>query len=278
MHFDRQTLLGAVRRFGSPRWLAIPVIAAITVTGFAVADAAGSPTGVISACYRSVGDEGRDGRGREQERDTSGGLVRIVRGASDCARNETFIQWNQAGPKGDIGPAGPVGPKGDTGPAGVQGPSGPQGTAGAGGGLVGSECTYAGRPGTIQMTMASTYDPNVASLALVVIPNAWNAGPTSSVNVLVSPPPRSGPSFCAKTLGGGGSQMCMLTYDPGATVTLTASAGSPTPAPFNLTWTGVGGTQCDVASPTGATVMSACTITLPAGTSSTTISVTMQMQ
>ena len=287
--------------FLSPRWLAVLAIPLLTLTGFAVADAAASPNAVVSACYRSFGDEGRGrDQDRERDKDAGSGLVRIVRSASDCARSETFIQWNQAGVKGDTGPSGPKGDAGPAGAAGAQGPAGPQGPVGpAGGGLVGSACTYAGRPGTIQMTMNATYDPNdatitlhcivtpppptptpttvdVANVALVVMPNAWAAGPQSSVNVLVSPPPKTGPSFCAKALGGGGSLNCLLTFDPGTTLTLTATAGSPDPAPFSLIWIGVGGSQCDITSPTGATVTSVCTVTLPTGTSSTSITVAMQ--
>jgi hypothetical protein len=46
-----------------------------------------------------------------------------------CSANETELDWNQTGPKGDPGPAGPAGPAGPTGPTGPQGPAGASGTS-----------------------------------------------------------------------------------------------------------------------------------------------------
>jgi len=85
------------------------------------ASAASTPA-VISGCYDAPGSGGRDDRGRNNDRgkgDESTGALRIVRGASDCKRGETFIQWNQAGVPGPQGVAGPTGPAGPVGPAGT---------------------------------------------------------------------------------------------------------------------------------------------------------------
>ena len=85
------------------------------------ASAASTPT-VISGCYDAPGSGGRDDRGRDNDRgkgDESAGTLRIVRGASDCKRGETFIQWNQAGVPGSQGVPGPVGATGPAGPVGV---------------------------------------------------------------------------------------------------------------------------------------------------------------
>lgn len=88
-----------------------------------LASAASTPA-MISGCYDAPGSGGRDDRGKNDDRgkgDESGGALRIVRGASDCKRGETFIQWNQAGVPGPQGVAGPTGPTGPTGPVGPTG-------------------------------------------------------------------------------------------------------------------------------------------------------------
>jgi len=85
------------------------------------ASAASTPA-VISGCYDAPGSGGRDDRGKSDDRgkgDDSGGALRIVRGASDCKRGETFIQWNQAGVPGPQGVPGPTGPTGPVGPMGA---------------------------------------------------------------------------------------------------------------------------------------------------------------
>jgi hypothetical protein len=53
------------------------------------------------------------------------GRLRVVDPlVEQCKREETPLQWNQAGPQG---------PKGDTGPQGAQGPAGPAGSSGVAG-------------------------------------------------------------------------------------------------------------------------------------------------
>ena len=58
------------------------------------------------------------------------GNLRVVSALGQCRANETPLQWNIQGPKGDTGPIGPTGPTGATGPQGPQGATGPQGVTG----------------------------------------------------------------------------------------------------------------------------------------------------
>lgn len=71
--------------------------------------------GIIHACYQ--GDDGR---------------LRVIDPllGHECKRDETMLQWNQAGPQGAKGDTGAQGLKGDTGSAGAQGPAGPTGATG----------------------------------------------------------------------------------------------------------------------------------------------------
>ncbi len=96
-----------------------------------LAFASSTPTTTIMACSSRSGE------------------LRLVSSASDCRREETFVQWNVVGPQGAMGPtgakgstgavgatgpkgaSGAVGPKGSTGPAGAVGPQGPTGPKGA---------------------------------------------------------------------------------------------------------------------------------------------------
>jgi hypothetical protein len=58
------------------------------------------------------------------------GAMRIVSDASQCAKAEALISWNQVGPMGPQGPAGPQGIqglKGDKGDQGIQGIQAPPG-------------------------------------------------------------------------------------------------------------------------------------------------------
>lgn len=61
------------------------------------------------------------------------GSVRIVDASAACKTNETAVDWNVQGLKGDTGDPGPQGPKGDLGDPGVQGPKGDQGETGPAG-------------------------------------------------------------------------------------------------------------------------------------------------
>lgn len=100
---------------------AIPKLAAATaVVALGVAAAASGaipsgPDGVIHACYQKPGLLANPGAVRVI--DTQQGLR--------CRSNETALQWNQAGPKGDPGPPGPVGPPGSKGDPGAVGQTGP---------------------------------------------------------------------------------------------------------------------------------------------------------
>ena len=73
------------------------------------------------------------------------GIVRIVRTADACRRNEAPLQWNVRGPQG------PQGPQGDPGPAGPQGPPGTGGAASLAA-LAGTDCTtFDGTAGKVDL-------------------------------------------------------------------------------------------------------------------------------
>jgi hypothetical protein len=59
------------------------------------------------------------------------GQLRVRAAGTVCRSNETALNWNVQGLKGDTGPAGLPGPKGSPGPAGAAGPKGAQGNPGA---------------------------------------------------------------------------------------------------------------------------------------------------
>lgn len=64
----------------------------------------------------------------------SSGLLRVIdAGTEQCKTNETLLEWNAVGAKGEAGPQGPAGPIGETGPAGPQGVAGPTGENGTNG-------------------------------------------------------------------------------------------------------------------------------------------------
>jgi hypothetical protein len=100
----------------------LAVASAITALGVAAAAASGAipsgSDGAIHACYQKPGLL------------TNPGAVRVIdkEAGQNCRSNETALQWNQAGPKGDQGPTGafgPPGPKGEPGAVGQTGPAGP---------------------------------------------------------------------------------------------------------------------------------------------------------
>ena len=80
--------------------------------------------------------------------DKSGG-PRIVAAGQPCKSNETSLEWNIVGPRGETGPQGPEGKQGPQGKEGAVGPQGPEGRRGPEGpqgvpGAAGSD----GRDGT----------------------------------------------------------------------------------------------------------------------------------
>lgn len=133
MHFNRSSRSSMRSRLttagASARWALFGALVVVLILGgveVARARDADPPTATIRACYAAVPDvapkrgddrKGDDKRGDERNDDQSGAL-RIVRSASDCRRNETFIQWGQVGPKGATGPTGPQGPAGTGGTGG----------------------------------------------------------------------------------------------------------------------------------------------------------------
>lgn len=109
-----------IKRIRTRSRLAVAAAVAGTAAAIAVGAAfAAIPdgNGVIHGCYVS-------GTGQLRVFDPTSST------SKKCASNETELDWNQTGPKGDPGPAGPAGPAGPTGPS---GPTGPQGPAGASG-------------------------------------------------------------------------------------------------------------------------------------------------
>jgi hypothetical protein len=96
---------------------AVGALAATVVAGGIAVAAIPGDEGVIQACYMK----------------TSGNL-RVIDpslGKTCHPTKELALSWNQAGIKGDPGPAGADGPKGDKGDPGADGATGPAGSEGA---------------------------------------------------------------------------------------------------------------------------------------------------
>jgi hypothetical protein len=91
--------------------------AAVTVAVGVGSAAVSPPSGAITACIKTKGDD-----------DGPKGNLRVVGNAGDCKKNEQALTWNQQGP---AGPAGATGPTGPAGPAGAKGATGPKGDTGA---------------------------------------------------------------------------------------------------------------------------------------------------
>lgn len=115
------------------KFLAIASLAPVALGAALVVSAVSAQTGdaaKIHACVRNA-QQGED-RG-----ENPGGQLRIVDANATCRRNETPLDWNIQGVKGDPGmpgakgDTGPQGPKGDKGDPGAQGPQGATGAAGA---------------------------------------------------------------------------------------------------------------------------------------------------
>ncbi len=100
--------------WGTGRRIGIAAVVALVVAGIAYA-AIPDSSGVIHGCY------------------SKSGALRVIDSSGKCANGELALNWNQQGPKGDIGPSGLPGPRGEIGPAGAQGAAGPKGDAGASG-------------------------------------------------------------------------------------------------------------------------------------------------
>jgi hypothetical protein len=110
-----------------PAFALLAVLAAVGVGYAAIPDAGG----VIHSCYRVSSKPS--------------GKLRVIDpdAGAKCGTNETALDFNQSGPKGD---AGIQGPKGNTGAPGSQGPKGDTGPAGAPGP---STATFASATGVI---------------------------------------------------------------------------------------------------------------------------------
>ena len=88
------------------------MVVGMMIAGAGIATAGGS-TQVITACVKLNGD------------------MRLASTADpSCKKNETLLQWNSQGLKGDPGAIGPQGPAGATGATGPQGPQGVKGAKG----------------------------------------------------------------------------------------------------------------------------------------------------
>jgi len=80
-------------------------------------------TAKIHACVR-------DAQPGEDRGENPGGQIRIIAANATCRHNETALDWNSQGVKGDTGATGAIGAKGDKGDPGQAGASGPKGDKG----------------------------------------------------------------------------------------------------------------------------------------------------
>ena len=127
------------REGGHWRWTLLSGIAGALLSGalfggFSVVSAQLEPSAqLIHACHSGGSSGGVLGIG------SSSPTFRIVSGSRDCGRGETYVSWNQAGPRGlqgapgVAGERGAQGPQGDRGVDGIAGPVGPKGERGADG-------------------------------------------------------------------------------------------------------------------------------------------------
>lgn len=104
-----------MQRLGKYRGVALGIFVGASMATIVGVSAHGGDTTLIHACVGSAGG------------------VRIVDASAACKTNETAIDWNVQGLKGDKGDPGLQGPKGDQGDPGVQGPKGDQGDTGPAG-------------------------------------------------------------------------------------------------------------------------------------------------
>jgi hypothetical protein len=106
-----------MKRISKPSLGAGIVVVALMLAGGVAWASIPDPGGVIHGCYGK-----------------SGGNLRVIdNSVTNCAKNETSLNWNMKGPTGPAGPQGLQGAKGDPGSPGPAGPQGPQGDPGAAG-------------------------------------------------------------------------------------------------------------------------------------------------
>jgi len=91
--------------------IAVAFVASSIITGTVVT----AQNDIIIACVNNK-SQGKD--------------LRIVDSADDCRNNETPLEWDKQGPKGDTGSQGTKGDKGDKGDTGSQGTKGDTGSQG----------------------------------------------------------------------------------------------------------------------------------------------------
>ena len=105
--------MGSIPFRARPRTIAVGVggVAVGLAAATGIAQAAGFTTGLTDTVHACVSN--RDGS------------VRIVAEGVDCAKNESSVTWNQAGPQGSAGPAGIDGRAGRDGQQGPAGPAAP---------------------------------------------------------------------------------------------------------------------------------------------------------
>lgn len=235
----------------------------LTVGGWQFAERVfAAPSGVISGCYQTPAQGNRDDRGRGDDRkssDENTGALRIVGGASDCRKNETFIQWSQVGPKGDTGAAGPQGLKGD------KGDTGAPGAPGTGGGgitsfdsLNGTACSVSSDiPGVVRLSYL--YGSGAYPVArFECIPTARFTMTVNGNGTVVGQPPVSGincPGTCSSDVPVQTAVSFLMTAAPGWVFSgMTASGGgggTPSCGPQ------VPVTSCGVSSGIGTTALTA---------------------
>ncbi|MBE0609035.1 MAG: collagen-like protein [Dehalococcoidia bacterium] len=216
------------------------VIAAMAATGLAVAD------GESESIYACVNN--------------SSGTIFIVDADAGCKPNDTKIEWNKQGPRGEDGlpgapgndgVAGADGTDGIPGPPGEQGPQGEPGTFASLDEFDGTACNI-GTP--TEGILSVAYASDGGQVTLTCVPGtSYNLSveKTGPDDILGSVSVNSAPAGiqCGLT--------CDATYLIGTVVTLTVTAEPWSNSAFK-TWTG-----CD------AVVAGACTVTMNADTSVT---------
>jgi len=101
-------------------WIGLAIVGVSALAGGFAYAAVPDSSGVIHACYNKE-------TGRLRVTDSQNHKIKV------CAPNESALNWNQAGQKGDRGATGLQGiqgPKGDAGAQGIQGPKGDPGAQG----------------------------------------------------------------------------------------------------------------------------------------------------
>jgi len=182
------------------------LVLVVAVAAFAVASVvqASIPDsgGVIHGCYIT-------GHGQLRVIDTGQG--------GNCSPNETALDWNHTGLKGDTGPQGPTGVTGATGPQGLKGDTGPRG------------------PSDSWDRSAGSTDLNITQTSIVSVDlPAGNFFVTARVNLVQDGQPSSNGVDCQLNGGGHDESLTVVDADDRTNVSLEMDASSSTPFTVTL--------------------------------------------